>query len=138
MRFLLCLVLISFLSACASSGGGQSSKSAGNSDNNIWFYRLNNKAQQTSFTLVKDTNVAGCHNMLKKSRLHRIALKGFQYCEVFAEKDCRDGTQLSAQWLAKKVKSEDKKHPTTKFTKGSRWVFDREGNVKARSWRCVD
>ncbi len=76
--------------------------------------------------------------MLKKSRLHRIAVKGFQYCEVFAEKDCQEDTKLSAQWLAKRVKSDDKKEPTTKFTKGSRWVFDREGNIKARSWRCYE
>ena len=138
MRVLLSLVLVMFLSACASSGGSSQSSSASSTDGNIWFYRTNSKGQQTAFTLVKDTNEPGCHNMLKRSRLHRIAVKGFEYCEVFAEKNCTDGTELSAVWLAKRVKSEDKLQPKTKFTKGSRWVFDREGNIMARSWRCVE
>ena len=138
MRFISIILLITFLSACASSGNSSQSTSASNSDGNIWFYRTNSKGQQIGFTLVKDTNVPGCHNLLKTSRLHRIAVKGFQYCEVFAEKDCQEGTKLSAQWLAKRVKSDDKKQPTTKFSKGSRWVFDREGNIMARSWRCVE
>ena len=136
MRVISIILLITFLSACASTG--DSGSASNNNDNNIWFYRTNSQGQQTSFTLVKDTNLPGCHNMLKLSRLHRIALKGFQYCEVFAEKDCQEGTKLSAQWLAKRVKSEDKKQPTTKFTKGSRWVFDREGNIRARSWQCFE
>ena len=137
MRYFIALIIIVFLSACASSGGGQSSTKS-SSDGTIWFYRTNSQGQQIALTLVKDTDQPGCHNLLKRSRLHRIAVKGFEYCEVYAEKDCQQGTKLSAQWLAKRVKSDDKKQPTTKFSKGSRWVFDREGNIMARSWRCVD
>ena len=136
MRFVSIILVITFLSACASSGGGEATSN--NNDNNIWFYRTNSIGQQTSFTLIKNTNQSGCHNMIKQSQLHRVAVKGFQYCEVFAEKDCKDATKLSAQWLAKRVKSDDKKQPTTKFSKGSRWVFNRDGNVKARSWRCTE
>lgn len=136
MRILIILALTGSLLACASSSTAPNSTSADVRKGKIRFYRVNDRGQQTILSVVKDTDKTGCHNFFKKSRLHRIAVTGFQYCEVYSNKNCDAGSKLSAQWLAKKVKSEDKKQPTTRFTKGTRWVFDRAGNVKARSWQC--
>ena len=136
MRVFVILILMCLLGGCASSGSSSSSTSEINGK--IRFYRVNSDGQQVGFTLVKDTEKTGCQNMLKRSSLHRIAVSGFQYCEVYAEKNCAAGSKLSALWLAKRVKSEDKLQPTTQFTKGSRWIFDREGNIKAHSWRCYE
>ncbi len=138
MRIFIILAIAGLLVACASSSTSSTSGPDGVSKGKIRFYRVNDLGQQTILSVVKDTDKTGCHNLFKKSRLHRIAVTGFQYCEVFAEKNCKTGSKLSAQWLAKKVKSEDKKQPTTTFTKGSRWVFDRGGNIRAHSWRCVE
>ncbi len=137
MRVLIILVLTALLTACASSSSRSAEDSQAANKGKIRFYRVNDLGQQTILSVVKDTEKPGCHNFFKKSRLHRIAVTGFQYCEVYSNKNCQAGSKLSAQWMAKKVKSEDKKQPTTKFTKGSRWVFDRGGNIRAHSWRCV-
>ena len=137
MRTLIILGLAVFIAACASSTTNESA-SDGDSKGKIRFYRVNDIGQQTSLTVVKSTDEIGCHNFFKKSRLHRIAVTGFEYCEVYAEKNCEAGSKLSAQWMAKKVKSADKMQPTTTFTKGSRWVFDAQGNIRAHSWRCVE
>ena len=134
MRILILLTLTGLLAACASSSQPAASTDA--NKGKIRFYRVNDLGQQTILTVVKNTDKTGCHNFFKKSRLHRIAVTGFQFCEVYSDKNCEASSKLSAQWLAKKVKSEDKKNPTTTFTKGSRWVFDRQGNIKAHSWRC--
>lgn len=138
MRIVVILTLTVLLVACSSSSIRSASTTADAGKGKIRFYRVNDIGQQTALTVVKDTDITGCHNFFKKSRLHRVAVTGFKYCEVYAKKDCDASSKLSAQWLARKVKSEDKKQPTTRFTKGSRWVFDKGGNIKAHSWRCVE
>ena len=138
MRILIILALTGSLLACSSSSTGPASTSDNAGKGKIRFYRVNDLGQQTALTVVKGADKTGCHNFFKKSRLHRVAVTGFQYCEVFADKNCAAGSKLSAQWQAKKIKSEDKKQPTTTFTKGTRWVFDKGGNIRAHSWRCVE
>lgn len=138
MRIIVISTLTVLLVACSSSSIRSASTTADAGKGKIRFYRVNDIGQQTALTVVKDTDKTGCHNFFKKSRLHRVAVTGFEYCEVYAKKDCDASSKLSAQWLARKVKSEDKKQPTTRFTKGSRWVFDKGGNIKAHSWRCVE
>jgi len=103
----------------------------------IYFYKVNSKGQQSTLSFVRNADEPGCHNLFTTSDLHRVAQSGFEYCEVFEEKDCQ-GEPLAAQWMAKRIKSEEKKVPTTKLTKGTRWVFNPEGNIDARSWRCVE
>ena len=138
MRVFMILVLVGLLGACASSSTGHDSQSQATSKGKIRFYRVNDLGQQTILSVVRNTDKTGCHNLFKKSRLHRVAITGFQYCEVYSSKNCEADSILAAQWMAKKVKSEDKKHPTTKLTKGTRWVFSKGGNIRAHSWRCFE
>ena len=103
----------------------------------IRFYKVNSNGQQSSLSFVMNAGKPGCHNLFTTSDLHRVAQIGFEFCEVFEEKDCQ-GQPLAAQWMSKRVKSEEKKVPATRVTKGTRWVFNPEGNIDARSWRCVE
>lgn len=103
----------------------------------IYFYKVNKRGQQSTLSFVRNADEPGCHNLFTTSDLHRVAQSGFEYCEIFEEKDCQ-GEPLAAQWMAKRIKSEEKKVPATKLTKGTRWVFNPEGNIDARSWRCVE
>lgn len=138
MRVFIVLLISALLGACASSSSVSGTDPQATQKGKIRFYRVNDHGQQTILTVVRNTDKAGCHNLFKKSRLHRVAVTGFQYCEVYSSKNCEAGSELNAQWMAKKVKAEDKKHPTARLTKGTRWVFDPGGNVRAHSWRCVE
>ena len=138
MRVFMILVLAALLGACASSSSGTASDPQATTKGKIRFYRVNSIGQQTILTVVRNTDKVGCYNLFKKSSLHRVAVSGFQYCEVYSSRNCEADSILKAQWTAKKVKSEDKKNPTTTLTKGTRWVFAKGGNIKAHSWRCVE
>lgn len=92
-------------------------------------YTANKYLQQRQITFVRNTDEPGCHNLITKRRIYRVAQIGFESCSVYAEKDCEEGTEISVRW-------KNKKDPTTVFTRGARWFLPGERGSKMASWKC--
>jgi len=99
--------------------------------NLIRFYTVNDRGQESLIHLVLNTDESGCHAFPFSRKVHRVAVIGFSYCEVFSTRACDAGTEVSAQW---------KKRPqetATRFHPGSQWYLDPEGEVEISAWRCT-
>lgn len=73
----------------------------------------------------------GCHNLLLRFVVYRVAQIGYKYCTVYAQKDCQAGTEIPVSWK----KDEP---PVKQFTPGDRW-FLVSGNPHGHemgSWYC--
>ena len=92
-------------------------------------YTANKLKQQREVTFVLNTDEPGCHNLIKKRRIYRVAQIGFETCTVYSEKDCEEGTEVPVSW-------KNKKDPVTSFTRGARWFLPGELGSKMRSWKC--
>ncbi len=95
----------------------------------IRFYTANSRQQQSLITLVTGTGKPGCHNFLTKRRVYRISQVGFEYCRIFAEKNCNAEAVVTARW-------KNKKPPTDKLKPGARWFLAGERGAKIASWAC--
>ena len=104
----------------------------------IRFYHLNEQGQQYRSEFVRNADKTGCHTFLKKRNVYRVAQVRFAYCEVYSERDCAEDSVLTARWIGKRKKSEDKKKPVTRLTPGAMWALADRANVKVRSWRCEE
>ncbi|MDJ0956430.1 MAG: hypothetical protein QNI91_06225 [Arenicellales bacterium] len=92
-------------------------------------YTANKLMQQREVTFVLNTDEPGCHNLIKKRRIYRVAQIGFESCTVYSEKNCEEGTEIPVSW-------KNKKDPITSFTRGARWFLPGERGSKMRSWKC--
>lgn len=93
-------------------------------------YRANEQLQLDRIPTLNESE-PGCHNMLLGLRVYRVAQIGFEHCTVYAEKDCREGTEVPVSW-----KQNDE--PVTQFTQGDRWFLvgdDPRGHTMS-SWYC--
>ncbi len=95
----------------------------------IRFYTVNSRQQQSLVSLIAGTSKPGCHNFLTKRRVYRISQVGFEYCRIFAEKNCDAEAVVTARW-------KNKKPPTDKLTPGARWFLAGERGTKIGSWEC--
>ncbi len=95
----------------------------------IRFYTINKKQQQSEVALVVGTKKPGCHNFFPRRRVYRVAQVGFRYCRLFAEKDCRPDSAVTASW-------KNRKDPTDQLTPGSRWFLAGKRGVEIASWEC--
>lgn len=137
IKTLLAILSATFLlSACTTTGSSPPGNAPGGIEPDILFYRINSLGQQTKLTLVPNSHEPGCHNLLKTSRVHRVQMYGFDYCEVYAEDDCKADTVMPAQWMSKRNKDPEKQEALTKLTKGGRWVLDPGANARVSSWQC--
>jgi len=93
-------------------------------------YRANERLQLDRIPTL-DEDEPGCHDMLLTLRVYRVAQIGFEHCTVYAEKDCRKGTEIPVSW-----KQEDA--PVTQFTQGDRWFLmsDHPQGRDMSSWYC--
>ena len=73
----------------------------------------------------------GCHNLLLRFVVYRVAQIGYKYCTVYAEKDCKAGTEVPVSW-------KQNKPPVKQFTPGDRWflVSDDPHGHRMGSWYC--
>ncbi len=97
----------------------------------IRFYKITKHGELKRQVFMRNDDKSGCHNTRGTRKVHRIAVIDFAHCSVYAEKDCKDQTELPAYWKKKPDREE------TKMTIGSRWYLNTDGNVKVRAWRCV-
>jgi hypothetical protein len=98
----------------------------------IRFYKINKDGitQRLRFTTRKSRQ-PGCHNFLKRARLHRAVQFAYSNCRVYQEKDCADSSVMSF--------TRDKEpEPTTELSQGYGWypVGEHERGELVRSWYC--
>ena len=92
-------------------------------------YTANKLLQQRRVSMVRNTDEPGCHNLITRRRLYRVAQIGFETCTLYSKKDCEAGTEIAVSW-------KNKKGPVSEFTQGARWFLPGERGAKMASWKC--
>lgn len=99
----------------------------------IRFYKINNKdqADKIRFT-AKKARKSGCHNFIKKVRVHRIVQIGYQTCTLYAKKSCDTQSVINA------VRSKEPNQKETELTQGYSWfpVDEHKRGARLKSWSC--
>ena len=102
------------------------------SHRDVRFYKVNKflQADRIRFTK-KRAAQAGCHNFLKKSRVHRAVYFGFGACSLFSQKDCPLDSVIA-------VAREKDEVSTTVMAEGYSWFPQSEHpqGSKLKSWYC--
>lgn len=106
----------------------------------VRFYKINKDrlSQRLRFT-AKKSKKAGCHNFLRKARLHRAVQFGYQSCRVFTKKNCAAGTEQAFSRDEPDPESDLPPSETAiELTEGFSWftVGDHARGQKVRSWYC--
>jgi hypothetical protein len=99
----------------------------------IRFYKINKDGitQKVLFTKRK-ARKSGCHNFIKKVRLHRTVQFAYEQCQVFSKKNCITESAISfykkkqADLLSVKLSEGFGWHPVSQHPRG----------VKVKSWSC--
>ena len=109
---------------------GCASQQSAERDAEIRIYRANEELQLDRVPTLNE-NEPGCHSMLLTLRVYRVAQIGFEYCTVYAQKDCREGTEIPVSW-------KNEEAPVKQFTQGDRWflVSDHPQGRDMGSWYC--
>ncbi|MFT6406682.1 MAG: hypothetical protein ACJAQ6_000092 [Arenicella sp.] len=98
----------------------------------VRFYKINKDGitQALRFT-AKKARKTGCHNFIRKARLHRVVQYQYKTCRVFADKSCQTESIMSFY-------RDKEPAPTTDLIEGFGWypVGDNERGEKAKSWFC--
>ena len=99
-------------------------------DPSIRFYEINKRGQQERIS-VPGRNDAGCNAFLNKPRSYRFNQVGYEYCTLYTERGCPEGSEIIAQWSGDGPE-------TTKLTQGGKWILqgDSERGIKVGSWNC--
>ena len=98
----------------------------------VRFYKVNKNLQADRLRFTnRAASKPGCHNFIKKTRVHRIVQLGYQSCSFYAKKSCLADSILSAV-------TEKDKTPMTQLTQGVSWFFDQEKKrgERMKSWYC--
>ena len=93
-------------------------------------YTANSLLQQRRVSMVRNTDEPGCHNLITRRKIYRVAQIGFETCTLYAERDCEAGTEIEVSWKRKK-------DPVHAFTQGARWFLPGERGSKMASWQCT-
>jgi len=109
-----------------------SAPSMANERQNIRFYKINKDdiTQSLRFT-AKKARTPGCHNFMRKARLHRVVQFQYKVCRVYSKKSCNSESLMSFY-------RDKEPTPTTELSEGFGWypVGDHERGEKAKSWFC--
>jgi len=79
----------------------------------------------------KKSRQSGCHNFLKRARLHKAVQFGFKNCRVFTQKNCAEESIMS-------FNRDKEPEPTTDLTQGYGWlpIGEHKRGERVRSWYC--
>ena len=104
----------------------------------VRMYKLNKKKQMIRQKWLKDVEEPGCHNTFKSRKVHRFTQIGYDYCILYAQDSCQEGSEVLAKWEGRKYKNADfdVDQPQLKIFQGAEWFLDPEKNVTVRSWYC--
>lgn len=98
----------------------------------IRFYKINKDeiTQRLRFTR-KKSRQPGCHNFLKRARLHKAVQFGFKSCRVYVRKNCAEDSIMSFY-------RDKEPEPVTNLTQGYGWlpVGEHKRGERVRSWHC--
>ncbi len=94
-------------------------------------YTANKQLQQRRVSLVRNTDESGCHNLITKRKIYRVAQIGFKSCTVYAKKHCEVGTEIGVSW-------KNKKPPINEFKPGARWYLPGNRGANMASWKCEE
>jgi len=99
----------------------------------ISFYKINKDGitQGLRFTARK-ARKPGCHNFIRKARLHQVVQYRYKVCHVYAKKSCNAESIMSFHL------EKEPENPTTDLSEGYAWypVGEHERGEKAKSWYC--
>lgn len=133
MKRLLNISLLISINACISITLNAHASEPANPRQEIRFYKKNKdeSTQKIRFTKRK-ARKPGCHNFIKKVRLHRTVQFAYKQCQVFAQKNCVDDSVLSF------YKSKEPELQITELSQGFGWypVGDHPRGEKVKSWHC--
>ena len=118
----------------------------------VRFYKVNRQIQpdRIRFTANKAA-LPGCHNFLKRSRIHRAVQIGYTSCSVFADKDCAATSIVAVSRETDDLEAENldtenletaapvaARATSNTLSEGVGWypVSDHRRGVKLRSWSC--
>ncbi len=99
----------------------------------ISFYKINKDGitQSVRFVAAK-ARKPGCHNFIRKTRLHRVVSYRYERCHVYTKKNCDAESILSFHTEKEPEKA------TTELIEGFGWypVGDHKRGERAKSWHC--
>ena len=96
----------------------------------IRFYEINKRGQQDRIS-VAGRNDTGCNPFLNKPLAYRFNQVGYEYCTLYTERSCPEGSEVIARWSGDGPE-------TTKLTQGGKWILQggTERGIKIGSWDC--
>ena len=127
------------ITACLLGGGVLAAW--GSQHGSLTLYRLNNHNQ-----LIESAEIngdIGCNNFLWRRSAYRVAQRGYAYCELYTERNCKAESLAPAEWLGSHYRPQniDTSKPQQRILPGTRWQLsteeDRMENRKIASWRCA-
>lgn len=95
-------------------------------------YRVNKDNIATRFWFTRGkARKAGCHNIRKKSRLHRAVQFGYPVCRIYTKKNCAAESIVS-------FTRDDLEGSSTELTQGYSWfsVSEHARGERIKSWYC--
>lgn len=99
----------------------------------IRFYKINNKGQadKIRFTASK-VRKPGCHNFIKKVRVHRVVQIGYNACELYSAKNCK------AESLIEATRAKEPNQRKTELSQGYSWfpAAEHKRGARLKSWSC--
>lgn len=103
-----------------------------NKRQDLRLYRINKDGIADRFWFTRGkARKPGCHNILKKSRLHRAVQFGYPACHIYTKKNCAADSLLT-------FTHDDQPEPTSTLLEGYSWftVSEHERGVRIKSWHC--
>jgi len=99
----------------------------------ISFYKINKDGitQALRFTRRKGRQ-PGCHNFIRKARLHKVVQFQYQQCQVFSKKNCAPESQMQF------YRDDEPEILAKDLSSGFGWrpVGEHKRGEKAKSWNC--
>ena len=100
----------------------------------ISFYKINKDGitQALRFTRGKARR-PGCHNFIRKARLHKVVQFQYRQCQVFSQKNCAADSQMQF------YRDDEPEILANNLSSGYGWrpVGDHKRGEKAKSWHCT-
>jgi len=96
-------------------------------------YRVNKDGIEDRFWFTRGrAKKAGCHNISRRSRVHRVVQFGYSVCRVYTQKHCAADSALT-------FTRDDDDTPVTELTQGYSWftVRTHTRGERIKSWECT-
>ena len=99
----------------------------------ISFYKINKDDITQALRFVRGkARKPGCHNFIRKARLHKVVQFSYQQCQVYSEKNC------AADSIMQFYRDDEPEIIQSDLSEGFGWrpVGEHKRGEKAKSWNC--